>query len=303
MAKITFSRQLAADGFSPNELARMRRTGELVQLRRGAYTEPANSELSARLAHLQLLRATVPLCSPDAVVSHTSAAVLHDLPVWTNRLDRVHLTRDRAGGGRTRRYVQVHGSPLARDEIVELDGFAATSLARTVVDLGCLLPLHEAVAAGDAALVGIDRSEIELELARQSGRTGIGKARRAAALLDPRSESAGESYSRVVFHLGGLPAPDPQYHVFTDGGRLAGRADFGWEEFRTLGEFDGKAKYSKLLRKPGQTMEDVLFAEKKREERLRELGWQVVRWIWADLYRPDELLQRLRAAFERGRRR
>jgi hypothetical protein len=50
-------------------------------------------------------------------------------------------------------------------------------------------------------------------------------------------------------------------------------------------------------------MEDVLFAEKKREERLRELGWQVVRWVWADLYRPDELLQRLRAAFERGRRR
>ena len=50
----------------------MRRAGELVQLRRGAYAEPSDTELDARVAHLQLLHATVPLCSPEAVVSHTS---------------------------------------------------------------------------------------------------------------------------------------------------------------------------------------------------------------------------------------
>ncbi len=302
MTKITLSRQFAADGFSPGELAKMSKAGELVHLRRGAYAEPGPMKLTPELAHRQLLRATVPLCSPDAVVSHTSAAVLHNLPVWPDRLDRVHLTRDRAGGGRTRRYVQVHGSPLPLTDIVSVDEFRVTSLARTVVDLGCMLPLHQAVAAGDAALLKIDRSEVVEALGQHVGRTGIGKARRAVALLDPRSESAGESYSRVVFHLGGLPAPEPQIHLLSDNGRFVGRADFGWEKLRTLGEFDGKAKYGKLLRKPGQTMEDVLLAEKIREERLRELGWQVVRWIWADLYRPEPLLERLRAAFERGRR-
>ena len=220
MTKITLSRQFANDGFTPNELARMSRAGELVHVRRGAYAEPSATELAPRIAHLQLLHGTAPLCSPDAVVSHISAAVLHDLPVWTDRLERVHLTRSRAGGGRTRRFVQVHGSPLESDDIVQVAGFSVTSLPRTVVDLGCVLPLHQAVAAGDAALLRIDRCEVEEVLGRQGGRTGIGKARRAAALLDPRSESPGESYSRVVFHLAGLPAPEPQYPVFTDDGRL-----------------------------------------------------------------------------------
>ena len=96
MTKITLSRQFANDGFTPNELARMSRAGELVHVRRGAYAEPSATELAPRIAHLQLLHGTAPLCSPDAVVSHISAAVLHDLPVWTDRLERVHLTRSRA---------------------------------------------------------------------------------------------------------------------------------------------------------------------------------------------------------------
>ena len=68
------------------------------------------------------------------------------------------------------------------------------------------------------------------------------------------------------------------------------------------GEFDGRSKYGRLLLKPGQTSEDVLFEEKQREDRLRDSGWQIVRWVWADLYAPAPLLERLRRAFLRGRR-
>ena len=141
MSRITLSRDLAAAGYTPGELARMARVGELVHIRRGAYAEPADGEPDPRVAHLQLLEATVPQCCPEAVVSHTSAAALHELPVWREHLSRVHLTRDRHGGGRTRRWVQVHGVPLRDSEVVELSGFRATGLARTVVDLGCTLPL------------------------------------------------------------------------------------------------------------------------------------------------------------------
>jgi hypothetical protein len=35
---------------------------------------------------------------------------------------------------------------------------------------------------------------------------------------------------------------------------------------------------------------------------LRDLGWQIVRWIWEDLYHPEELRHRLERAFERGLR-
>ncbi|MBA3529941.1 MAG: hypothetical protein H0T91_11670 [Propionibacteriaceae bacterium] len=83
-------------------------------------------------------------------------------------------------------------------------------------------------------------------------------------------------------------------------GEQVGRSDFCWEETRTLGEFDGKIKYGRLL-KPGQNPSDVVFAEKLREDALRDLGWQVVRWIWEDLARPRALAERLERAFARGR--
>jgi hypothetical protein len=45
-----------------------------------------------------------------------------------------------------------------------------------------------------------------------------------------------------------------------------------------------------------------VLAEKRREDRVRDVGWQVVRWTWADLSRRAELVGRLEAAFRRGRR-
>jgi hypothetical protein len=46
-----------------------------------------------------------------------------------------------------------------------------------------------------------------------------------------------------------------------------------------------------------------LFQEKRREDALRDLGWEVVRWMWADLFAPAQLLDRLARAFARGSRR
>jgi hypothetical protein len=43
-------------------------------------------------------------------------------------------------------------------------------------------------------------------------------------------------------------------------GRLIARVDFHWKEHQTVGEFDGKTKYGRLL-KPGQRIEDVIFKE------------------------------------------
>ncbi|WP_240498280.1 hypothetical protein [Williamsia sp. 1135] len=34
---------------------------------------------------------------------------------------------------------------------------------------------------------------------------------------------------------------------------------------------------------PGQAPSDVVIAEKIREDRLRQMGVEVVRWVWADL--------------------
>lgn len=237
------------------------------------------------------------------MVSHLSAAALHGLPVWDDALELVHLTRDRPYGGKTRRYVRLHPARLSPDEVVEVAGFPVTSLARTVVDLARTLGIYRAVAIGDAALhQGLSPGELDEVVSRAARRTGIGAARRAIGLLDGRSESVGESFSRVALHQQGIPPTHLQFDVRDPEGWLAGRSDFCWEDRRTLGEFDGKIKYGRALN-PGQALEEVLFAEKRREDALRALAWEVVRWIWEDIWRPAALLGRLNAAFERGRSR
>jgi hypothetical protein len=40
-----------------------------------------------------------------------------------------------------------------------------------------------------------------------------------------------------------------------------------------------------------------VFAEKLREDAIRDAGFRVVRWIWADLDDFGDVVARLRAAF------
>jgi hypothetical protein len=301
MEQIKLTAELLAEGWGFHELDRMVRAGEVQRIRRGAYEWASAKPLARREQHRRLIAATLRQTSVDAAVSHMSAAVLHQLPIWNNQLARVHITRDGSGGGKVRRYVHLHVAPLPATDVCEIEGQRVTTLARTVLDLLRTLTMERSVPIGDAAVrLGLNLEDLAEVAGRCIGWRGTLQARRAMNFLDPRSESPGESYSRVVFHRIGMPAPVPQYEVW-DRGVLVGRTDFCWEEFRTLGEFDGMEKYGRLL-KPGQTAADAVFEEKRREDALRDLGWQIVRWIWQDLYHPEDLRHRLERAFERGLR-
>lgn len=298
MDDVRLARELVTNGLTKLAISNEVRRGTLHRVRRGAYatrddTDPAR-------AHRRLLDATLAVTHPGAVVSHGSAAVLHGLPVPAAALDRVHLTRDRDGGGQRRRWVQVHGHHLDPEDVWQVDGLATTSPARTVVDLACGSRLPDAVAVGDAALgQGAEVGDLLAVLARVGPRRGIATARRAIELLDARSESYGESVSRVLMAGRGL-APTPQVLVYDRRGAFVGRVDFAWPELGVVGEFDGRVKYGRDLA-PKQDPTDVLWDEKLREDRLRELGWLVVRWTWADLQHPDEWLARLVRTLGRGR--
>ena len=129
------------------------------------------------------------------------------------------------------------------------------------------------------------------------GWPGAPVARRVAAFADARSESVGESRSRVAIARAGLPVPALQFPV-RYGGRTA-RADFAWVAERTVGEFDGKAKYERLLR-PGRQPGEVVFAEKVREDGIRAQDWEVVRWTWYDLHDFGPTAARIRERFRVG---
>ena len=299
MDDVRLARDLASRGLTKFDISSEVQRGNLRRVRRGAYT--GSDDPDPERAHRRLLEATLAQTHPGAVVSHASAAVLHGLPVPHAALQRVHLTRDRQGGGQRRTWLQVHGHPLPLPDVWTIDGFRVTSPARTVVDLACALPLVDAVAIGDAALrQGADLGELLAVLGRVGPRRGVASARRALDLLDGTSESYGESVSRVLLHQQGLPAPLPQTLVFDRHGVFVGRVDFAWPALGVIGEFDGRIKYGRDL-DPEQDPTEVLWHEKQREDLLRELGWLVVRWIWADLWRPEAWMARLALALERGR--
>jgi hypothetical protein len=299
MDDIRLTRTLLDQGYDHEDLRRLQRAGELVRIRRGAYALRDGSDLALEERHRRVVLATAPQLLDGAVLSHGSAAVLHGLPVWPAAVERVHVTRNRRGGGIKRGVVQVHGAPLAAPEIVLIDNMPVTSLCRTVLDLARALPMTQAVAAGDRALaLGLTRHALVAGLVAMSRWPGIRGARRTVEFLDLQSESAGESASRVRL-MEGLPRPEPQREIFGPNGRLIARVDFYWEEQKTVGEFDGKIKYGRLL-KPGKRIEDVIFEEKVREDAVRDLGLQVVRWLWTDLYRAGVLRERVLRAFARA---
>src|SRR5829696_743623 len=251
-------------GYTAGELSRLVRKGDLTRIRRGAYGPPATESLDPMEQHRRLVRATFPLLAPDAVVSHTSAAALHGLPLFATTLTRMQLTRAEIPGGKARSAIQLHAASLDVREVAVIDGISVTTLPRTVADLARSLSFEQAVIAGDAALrFGLSRDEAEDGLLRMRRWPGVVQARRVMRFLDGRSESPGESRSRVGFLTARIPSPEPQYEVHDERGRLIARTDFAWEQFHTLGEFDGKAKYGRLLR-PGETPDDAVYREKMR---------------------------------------
>jgi very-short-patch-repair endonuclease len=293
-------REALDEGWSDGELDRLVRAGELARLRRGAYVN-STLPLAAADRHRLLIRATLAGLRRNAVVSHQSAAVLHGLPLWDVALDRVHITRsppawtDRSG------VLCGHVARLRDDEITAVDGVLVTDPVRTALDLARSLRHEAAVVALDAALhLGLLTHQVlRTRLFDISGTPGSRSAARAVLAADGRSESVGESRSRVILTRWKLAPSALQFEVRSPLGAVIGRTDFAWEEHRLVGEFDGRIKYGRLLR-PGQDAGDAVFAEKRREDAIRDEGWGVIRWIWPDLDRPDRFAARVRRAQERA---
>ncbi len=270
--------QLASNGFTTNEIRAKVRAGELQRVRRGVYG--GTDDINVLEEHRRLLRATTPAVHETNVISHLSAAVIHDLPVQTHFLKRVWMTRRTSGHGRSTRLITVRNTAIDVDEIMEVDGLTVTTPGRTVADLARTQPFEWGVIACDAALRNdVSLDDIRASLIRHPRLRGMPRASSALAFADPRSESPAESLSRVSMSLAGVPEPKLQWELVNDDGEFVARPDFMWPEARLVGEVDGKWKYGQLLR-PGQTPEHAIMAEKKREEMIRQLGFWIVRWDW-----------------------
>ncbi|WP_336791631.1 hypothetical protein [Gordonia malaquae] len=166
------------------------------------------------------------------------------------------------------------------DVLVVVSGIAVTSIARTAVDVAACADLARALAVMDSALrLGVTLEELRAEAARHRIR-GAAVVDAALRYADGRSANPGESWGRAQMIEAGLPVPELQTEFELGDGSTA-FTDYDWGRV-LIAEFDGFRKYGRDVR-PGQSVEDAVVREKVREDRLRDLGCDVVRFIWADL--------------------
>jgi hypothetical protein len=282
---------LAAQGISEHLLRKAVRDGSVVKIGRGMYLRRTDyDELGPIGQHrVRAMQLGGGLLEGEAI-SHVSAAILHGLDVWNTPLQRVHVSRPRDRAGRITSELHTHTTDL-NDDVVSHQGVPVTSMARTIVDLARTRPHPQAVVAGDSALriAPGTRTQLPQILASSRSKHGVLSAKTVLAFLDGRSESVGESLSRVRMSDYGLPRPDLQYEVVTLDGRRY-RVDFFWEEYGVVGEFDGALKY---------TERHHLIAEKQREDAIRDLGLEAIRWNWTELDHFEVVAQRFERAADR----
>lgn len=290
----------AAGGVGVDALQRAVRSGLLVRLRHGAYLRASDWEPASPDRRYRWVVEAAGRQLHDPVFTHESAAVIWGLPlIAPPRI--VHVLGSpspgqAAHGFGVRGGVHRHGS-ATMPTVVRVDGLRLTTVPDTLVTLAAARSVEVGLAAADHALrVGLATAESLCAAVCESGRRhGVRRARVVAELADAKAESPGESVSRARIHLEGLVAPELQV-PFTDRTGRRSRVDFWWPQVQVIGEFDGRMKYRVDGVADRRSVEDRVWAEKRREDRLRSTGVRVVRWTWADLWRPGALPDLLRTA-------
>lgn len=298
------SRQARRSG-TERSLAHRHRTGRLVRVRQGVYLPTTEWEALDQDARFRAeVFAASEIVRPGTQFAGDSAAALLRLPSLGPWPGLVEVLGSPASGGRSSS--GIHRRTAAEDpNPLELNGATITSLGRTVVDVSARTGFLRAVCMVDHALRPPQAGEFRFarlpvptaeELmaitASLAPFPGLAKAKQAIRFGEGRSGSIGESLSRAQIHLLGLPAPQIQV-PFYDSDGLIGYVDFYWPELGLIGEFDGHVKYKDRLYLRGQLPEEVVWAEKQREDRLRAVARDLVRWDWGVALSAPRLAARL----------
>lgn len=302
---------LRRDGCSEREIERLVVAGILRRVRNDRYAavEDWNGLWNEGRHLVEVVATHLNSDAPGPVFWGPSAAVLHALPLYRLAPKKVHATILGARHGRTVAGVAWHSIPVDPVDIVELDGIRCTSLDRTVLDLACTTAATISLSAADAVLrraavsgqvqdadaAAEWRARMQ-ERAVRSRRPGIVRARQVIAFADGRAQLPGESVSRLHLRNLGFADPELQVHVVGSGGNDYW-LDFGFRRSCFFGEFDGQGKYLDDSMRNGMSAEEVVLAEKRREDDVRGVtGWRTGRWGSPDI-RTAALLGAKLAAF------
>ena len=304
---LKLTREQVLVGLDGRALRRSGLNGAHTTLLRGVYVPaPVWAAADDDARYLLRIQAVALTRHARPVLTHLSAARLWGLPVLGRWPTDVHLLVRDGANRQKKNGIIWHYGQITDGEIAEVDGLLVTSRLRTLVDLARTERFASAVTALDAGLRApfilpdgqrdaiITREEVREAVDRLGAVRGCRGARLAADFADGDSESPGESASRANIYLSGMPAPVLQVAYPKPGGG-EDRVDFTWEAKHhvrrrvLLGEFDGLVKYTRDQYLDGRSIQDVVWGEKVREDRLRAPDRGMARWLWAVAVSPARI--------------
>lgn len=223
-------------------------------------------------------------------------------------------------------------SDVDQRHLTQMRGVSVTTQARTCVDLARAGTAFDGTVAMDFVLAqalesgGVEERErvhrALLECVGQADRTpGVRRARIAVETATGLSESVAESLALHWFRVLKVTPVQQQVELYDDENEFVGRVDFlltAEDDTPVVVEIDGAVKYDERtlvlaggapygearhggngdLSKSGggAGTRNPLFREKLREDRIRRLGYRVVRVTWKDLMSDMKMILLLREA-------
>lgn len=227
---------------------------------------------------LELCRAYAVRMRPGQSFCHTTAALLHGLPL-PSRLEGpspLHVAAVRpASPPRTRGVI---GHRLTAAPVLQpLDGLPVCAPTEAWVQLALDLTLDELIEVADHLLTV---SPLLPEPTRRLMERRIGSRRQGGALLRAALEAArcpvlspGETRVRLLLVRAGLPEPECDGEVHDEAGACLGKPDLMWRHQRVGLEYEGA----------GHALPKQMRADIERYERFRDEGWTIVRASSDDL--------------------
>jgi hypothetical protein len=231
-----------------------------------------------------LWMAAVLACGPGAVLSHRSAAALHELrPSGGTKIDVTVPRRSR----RTHQGIAVHRSTALTDkDVTVVNNIPCTTVARTLLDLAEAVTMRQLERAFDQVeIAGVfDLRAIEDQLARNPTRPGAKAVRHVLEThYIGKTPTANENEEALLAITRPLGIPDPECNAFVilDDGGPPIKADFVWREERVIIEADSVKWHTSRQR---------LESDRIRDQRLIAAGWKIIRTTWRQMTRrPHEL--------------
>jgi very-short-patch-repair endonuclease/predicted transcriptional regulator of viral defense system len=260
--------QLLGAGVTPAKIAHRFDTGHLDRVFKGVYRVAG----SQHTWHTDLMAALL-YCGPGSALSHRTAARMHGL-LRLPELVELCTPRRRRARDLPEKWVIPSSIVFPMADLIEVGGLTCTTVERTLIDLGAVVPERR---VGHAVEQALKSEQTDLPMLTYVHQRRRGRGRRGAGVLaavldgledSDRADSPLERDFLSLIRRSGLPLPKTQQVIDNDG-RFIARVDFLWPDHDVIVEVDGHEYHS---------TRDQRSADSSRQNRLTALGYTVFRF-------------------------